>query len=68
MENQLLVISLGTTGRMGLSVPDVIGIILSLAVIGVLITLCRKSRVQEPSAFCEPPPWMRHFLHWDTKK
>lgn len=42
-----------------LSLLDIIGIVLFLALIGAHFWMCRNGVYPESSCFCEAPPWMR---------
>lgn len=45
--------------RQALSLPDIIGIILFLALIVTHFFLCRKGVFPESSCLCEPPSWLK---------
>ncbi len=49
-------------GKVAMSIADVIGIALFLAVIAALFVLCRKGVFPETSCLCEPPAWLRRLF------
>lgn len=52
----------------GLSLVDVIGVVLFLAFIVTHFCLCRKGVYPESSALCETPSWLKKLTEWRKRK